>query len=156
MSIELALYQPEIPQNVGAVLRLSACFGIRVHIIHPTGFVFSQRALRRGGLDYVEHAEYVEHVSWSAFDGWRREDRRRLVLLTTKASDSAYAAAYVDGDILLVGRESSGVPQGVADTADLRIRIPMRPGLRSLNMAVSAALVLGEALRQNGAFEELS
>lgn len=156
LGIELALYQPDFAQNAGSALRLGACLGARIHIIHPTGFAFSLKALRRGGLDYVDQADFMEHDSFDHFESWRRDSLRRLVLLTTKAAESAYAAAYTASDILMIGRESAGVPQSVADVADLRIRIPMRQGLRSLNMATAASLVLGEALRQTGGFETLS
>jgi tRNA (cytidine/uridine-2'-O-)-methyltransferase len=155
MSIELALYQPDIPQNTGTLLRFGACLGVPVHIIHPTGFTFSAKTLRRSALDYLDAAELHEHASFAAFDDFRRAHGRRLVLLTTKASLSAYAARFDADDILMVGRESAGVPEAVAMTADLRIRIPMRPGLRSLNVAVAAALVVGEAKRQTDAFEAL-
>lgn len=156
MSVELALYQPDIPQNTGTLLRLGACVGVRVHVIHPTGFAFSPRSLKRGALDYLEHADFEEHINFEAFDAWRREAGRRLVLLTTKASTSVYACTYAPADILMVGRESTGVPENVAEAADLRVRIPMRPGLRSINVAVAASLVLGEALRQTGQFEQLA
>jgi tRNA (cytidine/uridine-2'-O-)-methyltransferase len=153
--VSIALYQPEIAQNTGAMLRLCACLGVTLHIIHPTGFSFSRAALRRGGLDYIEHADFVEHDDMAAFDGWRRTERRRLILLTTKGRTSAYAVAYGDSDILLVGKESAGVPEGVAAMADVRARIPIRDGLRSLNVATAASLVLGEALRQTGGFDAL-
>jgi tRNA (cytidine/uridine-2'-O-)-methyltransferase len=138
------------------MLRLGACLGVLVHIIHPTGFPFSARAVKRGALDYLEHAQFREHVSYANFDAWRRSEGRRLVLLTTKASVSAYAAAYAEGDILMVGRESAGVPDTVAADADLRVRIPMRQGLRSLNVAIAASLVLGEAMRQTHGFDRLA
>lgn len=156
MPVDLALYQPDIPQNTGTLLRLGACLGVVVHVIHPTGFVFSKQALRRSGLDYLDHASLVEHTSYAAFDGWRKVAGRRLALLTTKARDSAYDAAFRPGDILMVGRESAGVPQGVADGAELRLRIPMRDGMRSLNVAIAMSLVLGEALRQTGHFGTLA
>ena len=156
MPVELALYQPDIPQNTGTLLRLGACLGVRVHVIHPTGFAFSRKTLKRGALDYLEAADYVEHVSYAQFTAWRLESRRRLVLLTTKASVSSYEVSYGPGDILMVGRESAGVPDEVAAAADLRVRIPMRPGLRSINVALAATLVLGEAMRQTAAFEALS
>ena len=155
MPVDLALYQPDIPQNTGTLLRLGACLGVRVHVIHPAGFAFSARTLRRGALDYLEHADYVEHVSYAQFEQWRRDAKRRLVLLTTKASESAYRSQYHKEDILMVGRESAGVPDAVAEAADLRVRIPMRPGLRSINVALAATLVLGEALRQTAGFEAL-
>jgi tRNA (cytidine/uridine-2'-O-)-methyltransferase len=153
--LELALYQPDIAQNTGAMLRLGACLGVRVHIIHPTGFPFAKKALKRGGLDYLDHAEFTEHLSYAHFTQWRRETGRRLVLLTTKTTDSAYLATYGPDDILMVGRESAGVPEQVAAEADMRVRIPMRQDMRSLNVAMAASLVLGEALRQTGAFSVL-
>ncbi|MEQ1769811.1 MAG: tRNA (cytidine(34)-2'-O)-methyltransferase [Devosia sp.] len=156
MSVELALYQPDIAQNTGTLLRLGACLGVRLHVIHPTGFPFSRRELKRGGLDYLEQAQFVEHDSYAHFDAWRRAEDRRLVLLTTKSSDSAYRFRYAAGDVVMLGRESAGVPEDVASGADTRIRIPMRPGLRSINVAVAAAMILGEALRQTGAFETLT
>lgn len=129
---------------------------VHVHIIHPTGFPFSARTLKRGALDYLGHAEFSEHASWEHFDAWRHESGRRLVLLTTRASASIYDASYIPADILMVGRESAGVPESVAEAADLRVRIPMRQDMRSLNVAVAASLVLGEALRQTGHFEALT
>jgi tRNA (cytidine/uridine-2'-O-)-methyltransferase len=127
-----------------------------MHVIHPTGFPFSRRALKRGGLDYVEHADFVEHDDFTAFEGWRAAAGRRLVLLTTKARESLYASELTASDVLMVGRESAGVPEAVAARAGLRIRIPMRDGLRSLNVATAASLALGEALRQTGAFTALA
>jgi tRNA (cytidine/uridine-2'-O-)-methyltransferase len=156
MTVDLALYQPDIAQNTGTLLRLGACLGVRVHIIHPTGFPFSQRELKRGGLDYLEHADFVEHDSYDHFDRWRRGAARRLVLLTTKSSESAYTFTYIEGDIIMLGRESAGVPEAVAAAADARIRIPMRPGLRSINVAVAAAMIVGEAMRQTNAFTSLT
>jgi tRNA (cytidine/uridine-2'-O-)-methyltransferase len=156
MPVELALYQPEIAQNTGTLLRLGACLGVRVHLIHPAGFTVSPGTLRRGALDYLEHVALEEHDSYSRFANWRRAAGRRLVLLTTHATQSAYATVFGDADLLLLGRESSGVPPEVAADADLRVRIPMRPGLRSINVAVAAALVLGEALRQTRHFETLA
>jgi tRNA (cytidine/uridine-2'-O-)-methyltransferase len=154
--VELALYQPDIAQNTGTLLRLGACLGVVVHIIHPTGFPFSRRELKRSGLDYVELAEFAEHDSYAHFNAARRERAQRLVLLTTKASRSAYGAGYGDNDILMLGRESAGVPDSVAADADMRVRIPMLPDRRSLNVAIAASLVLGEALRQTGRFETLT
>lgn len=138
------------------MLRLGACLGVHVHIIHPAGFAFSAKAIRRSALDYLEHAEFTEHASWAQFRDWQLESGRRLVLLTTKAASSSYDAYYTPGDILLMGRESAGVPDAVAEAADLRVRIPMRQAMRSLNVAVAASLVLGEALRQTGHFEALT
>lgn len=155
IALDLALYQPDIAQNTGAMLRLGACLGVPVHIIHPAGFPVSRQTLKRGGLDYVEHAEFHIHDSYAHFTAWRESVGRRLVLLTTRASHSAYAAHYLDGDILMVGRESAGVPDSVADAADLRVRIPMRHQMRSLNVAMAASLVLGEALRQTDGLASL-
>jgi len=148
MSIDLALYQPDIAANTGTLLRLGACMGVVVHVIHPAGFALTDRNLARAGMDYLDKAALVEHDSFAAFQEWRAEQNRRLVLLTTKASQSAYQASYEDGDILLLGRESAGVPASVADACDLRVRIPMRAGLRSINVALCGAMILGEALRQ--------
>lgn len=155
MAVELALYQPDIAQNTGTLLRLGACLGVHLHIIHPTGFPFSAKSLKRGALDYLDHASYTEHDSYAHFDAWRRAAGRRLVLLTTKSSSSAYAAEYGPHDVLMLGRESAGVPDDVAREADLRVRIPMRDGLRSINVAVAATLILGEAMRQTNGFEGL-
>ena len=138
------------------MLRLGACLGVHVHIIHPTGFPFSPRTLKRAALDYLDHAQFTEHPSWDHFRGWQVESGARLVLLTTKASSSIYGASYVPNDILLLGRESAGVPEAVAAAVDLRVRIPMLQAMRSLNVAVAASLVLGEALRQTGHFEALT
>jgi tRNA (cytidine/uridine-2'-O-)-methyltransferase len=156
MTVDLALYQPDIAQNTGTLLRLGACLGARVHIIHPTGFAFSRRELKRGGLDYLAQAEMIEHDSYAHFAEWRAESGRRLVLLTTKAEHSAYAFAYAPDDVLLLGRESAGVPDSVAEAADGRVRIPMRAGLRSINVAIAAAMILGEAMRQTHGFDSLT
>ena len=156
MTVDLALYQPDIAQNTGTLIRLGACLGAPIHIIHPTGFPFSRRELKRGGLDYLDHAETLEHDSYDHFDRWRRERGRRVVLLTTKATQSAYQFAFAEGDILMLGRESAGVPEAVAGAADARIRIPMRPGLRSINVAITGAMILGEAFRQTNTFDALA
>ncbi|HEY8593713.1 MAG TPA: tRNA (cytidine(34)-2'-O)-methyltransferase [Devosiaceae bacterium] len=150
MTAQLALYQPDIPQNTGTLIRLAACLDFTLHVIHPTGFNFSDRQLRRAGMDYVSGAEIVEHDSFEAFDAWRRTDGRRLVLLTTKANASVYGTRFTADDVLLVGRESAGVPDDVAVKADLALRIPMAPHRRSLNVAIAAAMAMGEALRQTG------
>jgi tRNA (cytidine/uridine-2'-O-)-methyltransferase len=156
MPVELALYQPDIAQNTGTVLRLSACLGFAVHIIHPTGFPFSRRELKRGGLDYLDQANVTEHDSYAHFDSWRRAAGRRMVLLTTKTRTSVYDRPFETGDVLLFGRESAGVPENVATDAGLKLRIPMRDGLRSINVAMTAAIAMGEALRQTGHFGTLS
>ena len=156
MAVELALYQPEIAQNTGTLLRLGACLGVPVHVIHPTGFPLSPRTLKRGALDYLDRAEMIEHDSFAHFMSWVADAGRRIVLMTTKASQSVYDVAFGDRDLLLFGRESIGVPAEVAERADIRLRIPMRPGLRSINVSLAAALVLGEAMRQPHRFETLS
>lgn len=155
MPVDLALYQPDIANNTGTLIRLGACLGTTIHLIHPTGFPFSPKALARAGLDYVDHASVREHVSWTTFNAWRQEQGRRLVLLTTRAETSAYAVEYRDDDILMVGRESAGVPDAVADACDVAVRIPMRTGLRSINVALAATLILGEAKRQTDGFTGL-
>ncbi len=155
MTIDLALYQPDIAANTGTLLRLGACLGVPVHVIHPAGFAITQRNLARSGMDYLDRAQLVEHVSFAAFDDWRKKAGRRLVLLTTKSADSAYGATYEASDILMLGRESAGVPDDIAALADLRVRIPMSPGLRSINVAIAGSMVLGEAMRQTGRFTEL-
>ncbi len=130
------------------MLRLGACLGVAVDIIEPCGFPFSEHALRRAGMDYLEHVKIGHHNSWKDFEAFRRDQGRRLILLTTKAEQSYLDLTYLKDDILLVGQESAGVPDEVHKAADERIVIPMQPGLRSLNVAMSAAMVLGEALRQ--------
>jgi tRNA (cytidine/uridine-2'-O-)-methyltransferase len=149
--MRLALYQPDIPQNAGALLRLGACLGVAVDIIEPCGFVLSDRRLKRAGMDYLAAVELVRHASWADF----RADRPgRLILLTTKGALAYHRFAFRADDILLLGRESAGVPEAVHHAADARLKIPLRPGLRSLNVALAAAMVLGEALRQTGLFPE--
>jgi len=143
--MRLALFEPDIPQNTGAVLRLAACLGVGVDIIEPMGFVWSDRHLRRAGMDYLNHVELARHSSWNAF---HNNHRHRLVLLTTKADDRYTDFAFSADDTLLLGRESAGVPESVQAAADARIKIPMVGGMRSLNVALAAAMVLSEALRQ--------
>lgn len=150
--MRLALFQPDIPQNAGAMLRLAACFGVAVDIIEPAGFPVSDRAFRRAGLDYLDHVKIVRHVSFAAFEAARREAGRRLVLLTTKGAASHVETVFRPDDTLMVGRESAGAPDHVHAAANLRVAIPMRPGLRSLNVATAAAITLGEALRQTDGF----
>jgi tRNA (cytidine/uridine-2'-O-)-methyltransferase len=150
--MRLALYQPDIPQNTGTILRLAACLAVPVDVILPAGFDLSDKNLRRAGLDYLDHVALTRHPDWAAFETTRRAVGRRLVLLTTKGATAHIDFAFDAGDTLLLGRESSGVPDAVHAAADARVRIPMRDGLRSLNIAVAAALVLGEALRQTGGF----
>ena len=147
--MQLALYEPDIAQNTGTILRLCACLGVAAHIIEPAGFPASDRAFRRAGMDYLDHVTLRRHASWSAFDTWRRDEALRLVLFTTRATTSYLDRRY-GNDVLLFGRESSGVPDAVHAAADARLTIPMRPGLRSLNVAMACAMVVGEALRQAG------
>ncbi|WP_420559354.1 tRNA (cytidine(34)-2'-O)-methyltransferase [Tepidicaulis sp.] len=149
--MRLALYQPDIPQNTGTILRLGACLGVGVDIIEPCGFPFSDRGLRRAGMDYVSHAEIRRHADWQAFQSARKAENR-LILLTTKAAEPYTGFRFAPGDTLLLGRESAGVPDEVHAAADARLLIPLSPGARSLNVAVAAAMVLGEALRQTDAF----
>ena len=156
MPVALALYQPDIANNTGTLIRLGACLGTTIHIIHPTGFPFSAKTLARAGLDYVDHAVVTEHDSWAQFNAWRTEQGQRLVLLTTKARQSAYQVEYGANDILMVGRESAGVPDLVADACEVGVRIPMQDGLRSINVALAATLILGEAKRQTDGFTQLS
>jgi tRNA (cytidine/uridine-2'-O-)-methyltransferase len=148
--MRLALYEPDIPQNAGTILRLAACLGVAVDVIQPAGFDMSDRALRRAGLDYLAHVEIQQHQDFAAFDTVRRSRGSRLVLLTTRSPVAYSDFAFVQMDTLLLGRESAGVPQAVHQAADAGVRIPIRPALRSLNVAVAAAMVLGEALRQTG------
>jgi tRNA (cytidine/uridine-2'-O-)-methyltransferase len=148
--MRIALYEPDIPQNTGTILRLTACLGLQAHIIEPTGFPNSDRAFRRAGMDYLDKVALTRHVSWAAFDAWRRAERLRLILFTTAAGRSYLDHAFRPEDVLLFGRETSGAPAAVHDAADVRLKIPMREGLRSLNVAVAAAMVAGEAIRQTG------
>ena len=148
--MRLALYEPDIPQNTGAILRLAACLGVPVDVIGPTGFDMTDKALKRAALDYLAHVDLERHASFAAFEGARRARGSRLVLLTTHGETAYTDFAFRPGDTLLLGRESAGVPQAVHDLADARLRIPIQPGLRSLNVALAAAMVLGEALRQTG------
>jgi tRNA (cytidine/uridine-2'-O-)-methyltransferase len=148
----IALYQPDIPQNAGTILRLCACLGVEVHVIEPAGFDLSDRALRRAGMDYLAHVRLIRHPSWGDFETWRRETRRHLVLLTTTGTRPYLDLEFAVDDIILLGRESAGVPATVHEAADERLIIPMVAGLRSLNVATAAAMVLGEALRQTNGF----
>jgi tRNA (cytidine/uridine-2'-O-)-methyltransferase len=154
--VALALYQPDIPQNAGNIFRLGACLGVPVHVIGPAGFDMSDRTLRRAGLDYLDHAAILRHLDWHAFEAARRESGRRLVLLSTRGDRPYLDFAFSGNDILLLGRESAGVPEAVFAAAEARLVIPMRPGLRSLNVASAAAMALGEALRQTRGFVRIA
>ena len=151
--MRLGLYQPDIPQNTGTILRMAACFGIPVDIIGPAGFDMRDSALRRAGLDYLAHVSLQRHVSFTAY--LESRPHGRLVLLTTRGAIAHTEFRFDAGDTLLLGRESAGVPANVHDVADARVAIPIRQGLRSLNIAVAAAIVLGEALRQTDGFPPL-
>lgn len=146
--MRIALFEPEIAGNVGAVLRLGACLGVAVDLIEPMGFAWDDRRVRRTAMDYIDHVAIVRHVGFDAFR--TAIGSRRLVLFTTKSDQSAYDFAFRADDVLLFGKESAGVPAATADACDARVRIPMRPQVRSMNLATSAALAVGEALRQTG------
>ena len=148
--LRIALYQPDIAGNTGTILRFAACLGLGVDIIEPAGFPLSDRALKRAGMDYLGMARLSRHVDWHAFENWRRGEARRLVLLSTKAATAYTDFVFADDDVLLFGRESAGVPDPVHEAADARLIIPMQPGARSINVALSVAMVAGEAIRQLG------
>jgi tRNA (cytidine/uridine-2'-O-)-methyltransferase len=146
----IALYQPDIPQNAGTILRMCACLGLAAAIIEPAGFLATDRNFRRAGMDYLCYVDLMHHPCWEAFEEWRRTARRRLVLMTAKEGTVYTDYHFLPGDILLFGRESAGVPQVVHEAANARLTIPMRPPARSLNVAVAAAMAAGEAARQIG------
>lgn len=150
----LALYEPDIPQNLGAFIRLAACLAVPLHVIEPCGFPVDDKRIRRAAMDYYDLARLSRHASWASF----RHDRPpgRLVLLTTQGTETFPDIAFRPDDILLLGRESAGVPPDVYAAADLRLRIPLQPGSRSLNVALAATMVLSEALRQTGGFAALT
>ena len=150
--MRLALFQPDIPQNTGTLLRLAACMGIGIDIIEPCGFILDDKRMRRAGMDYLHKVDLVRHASWTKFLENKREKGGRLILLSTKAAHVYTDFAYKSDDTLLLGRESEGVPADVHDSADERLIIPMADGMRSINVAISGAMVLGEALRQTDGF----
>ena len=149
--MRLALFQPDIPQNTGTIIRLTACFGIPLDIIEPCGFILSDAKLRRSGMDYLNLANIKRHVSWDAFIKERK--RSRLVLITTRAEDSLKQFSFNDNDTLILGRESSGVPQAVHNAIPEKVRIPMDKKARSLNVSIAAGIILWEALRQTGTLD---
>ena len=146
--MRIALFQPDIPQNTGTILRLCACLAVEAHIIEPAGFPVSDRHFRRSGMDYLDQVTIERHASWQHFQAWRQTAGGRLILFTTKGATPYLQHPYRADDVLLFGRESVGVPDEVADAADARLLIPIASGLRSLNVAMAAAMALGEALRQ--------
>lgn len=149
--LRIALYQPDIPGNTGTILRLAACLGLAVDIIEPAGFDLSDRNLKRAGMDYIAAVTMTRHVNWERFETWRSSTGRRLVLASTKAAVPYTRFMFKPDDILLLGRESAGVPDQVHERADARILIPMAPGQRSLNIAMAGAMMVGEAIRQTDA-----
>ena len=156
--MRLALYQPDIPQNTGTLLRLGACLGVELDIIEPCGFLFNEKAMRRAGMDYLEFVKYRRHNSWADFLAYREEHKEeygRLVLMTTKGAQSFVDFEFLPNDIILMGRESAGVPENVHQTVDARLLIPMASEARSINMAISAAMALSEGLRQIGGFPKI-
>jgi tRNA (cytidine/uridine-2'-O-)-methyltransferase len=153
-AMQIALYQPDIAPNAGTILRMCACFALPAHIIEPAGFPVSDRAFRRAGMDYLDAVALTCHASWETFESWRGDAGHRLVVLSTRAERSFLDHRFAIGDILLFGRESAGLPDAVHAAADARLRIPMRRGLRSLNVAMACAMAIGESLRQTGGFPD--
>lgn len=152
MTLALALYEPDIAQNAGTLARACACLGIELHIVEPAGFPVGDAGFRRAGMDYLDRAVIRRHASFKAFEAWRREEGRRLVLATTRGAVAHTNLAFTGTDVILLGRESAGVPDAVHEVAEARIVIPLAPGARSLNVALAGAMILGEALRQTGGF----
>ncbi len=146
--MRVALFEPDIPQNTGNIFRLSACWGVEIDIIGPTGFIFDDKRFKRSSMDYFEHAKYRKHLDWKSFKNWSSENNYRLILLTTRADTKYYNFEFQKKDILLFGRESAGVPDYIHRELKLKLLIPMRKGIRSINLSSSVAIVLGEALRQ--------
>jgi len=156
--MRLALYQPDIPQNTGTLLRLGACLDLPIDIIEPCGFLFNEKAMRRAGMDYLDFSNYRRHDSWESFLNYRKEhpeEYGRLILFTTKAKQSFLDFKFKHNDVILMGRESAGVPENVHNLADSQLLIPMNPQARSINMAVSAAMAVTEGLRQTNGFPKI-
>lgn len=145
---DLVLFQPDIPGNTGTLLRLAACMGVKVHIIEPAGFRLDEKAFRRAGMDYVEQAAMQKHLNWAEFEDWRKLEQRRTLLLTTKATQNYTDFEFKKSDLIMLGRESIGAPDYVHEAVTKRLTIPMAGEARSLNMALTGAMVLGEAIRQ--------
>lgn len=150
--LHLALYEPDIPQNTGTLMRLAACMDIGLHIIEPCGFPFSIKALRRSAMDYADHVALYHHDDFAAFERWIEDNQKRLILLTTKGATALPQFSFTANDILLLGRESAGVPENVHYRAEARLFVPMKQGMRSLNVALAGSMVLAEALRQTNSF----
>lgn len=148
--IECALFEPDIPQNAGAILRLGACLGVPIHIIHPAGFALSDQNFKRAGMDYLSRADLIEHDNWNAFKAWRLERGRRVIALSTSGSERLDGFRFSADDVLLLGREAAGLPDTIKQAADALVRIPIRAGNRSLNVATAASMAVFEALRQTG------
>ena len=146
--MRIALYQPDIPQNTGNIFRLGACLGVSVDIIEPTGFIFDDKKFKRSAMDYIDHIDYKRHIDWQHFYDWVKNNEFRLILMTTKSKKSLYSFEFHPSDILLFGRESAGIPENIHNIVDHRLTIPMKDGVRSINLSSSVALVLGEGLRQ--------
>jgi len=146
--MRIALYQPDIPQNSGNIFRLGACFGISIDIIEPTGYIFDDKRFRRSSMDYINHIDYKRHIDWEAFFNWSKKNNFRLILLTTKVDKKYYDYNFKNNDILIFGRESAGVSEIVHSNVDEQITIPMKKGMRSINVSSAVALVAGEACRQ--------
>ncbi len=153
--MQLALYQPDIPQNTGTLLRMGACFDVPVHIIEPAGFIMTDKSLRRAGMDYLEHTQLHRHKNWQSFYELMQQQKRRILLLTTQAHTPYTDFSFNTQDVLMLGRESAGVPQQVHEQADATLIIPMRPHMRSLNIALAGAIALAEGLRQTGGFPHI-
>lgn len=152
MTLALALYEPDIAQNAGTLARACACLGTALHIVEPAGFPVGDAGFRRAGMDYLDRAVIRRHASFKAFEDWRRAEGRRLVLATTRGAVAYADFAFTGTDVILLGRESAGVPEAVHEVAEARIVIPLAEGTRSLNVALASAMILGEALRQTGGF----
>ena len=152
--MRIALYQPDIPQNTGNILRLAACLDLSVDIIEPTGYIFDDKRFKRSSMDYINHVDYKKHIDWDSFYKWSLEQHYRLILLTTKSQKKYYKHKFKNNDILLFGRESAGVPKKIHQCVNERLLIPMQKGLRSLNVSNAASMIAGEALRQLNSFNQ--
>lgn len=151
--MNIALFEPDIPQNTGSLIRLTACLGVGLHIIEPCGFLLNDKQLKRVAMDYAVQADLRRHISWQKFLDYNQEQGGRLILLSSKAETAHTDFIFTEGDMLLLGRESSGVPDYVADVVDAKVKVPMYGKARSLNVALAAAMVLGEGLRQTNGFD---